>query len=57
MPALSGLLMNACLLFAGALGIGFVSAIAGIGGGSLMVPYMILALGYDVKVAIATSLM
>jgi len=43
-------------LLAGALGIGFVSAIAGIGGGSLMVPYMILLLGYDVKVAIATSL-
>ena len=56
MPALSGLLMNACLLFAGALGIGFVSAIAGIGGGSLLVPFLVLVLGYDVKVAIATSL-
>ena len=44
-------------LFAGALGIGFVSAIAGIGGGSLMVPFMVLALGLDIKVAVATSLL
>ena len=44
-------------LFLGALGIGFVSAIGGIGGGSLMVPFMVLLLGYDVKVAVATSLL
>lgn len=44
------------LLFAGALGIGFVSAVAGIGGGTLMVPFMVIVLGYDVKTAIATSL-
>ncbi len=44
------------LLFVGAIGIGFVSAITGIGGGSLMVPFMVLVLNYDVKVAIATSL-
>jgi len=45
------------LLVFGAFGIGFLSAMAGIGGGSLLVPFLILALGYDVKVAIATSLM
>ncbi len=44
------------LLFLGAICIGVVSAIAGIGGGSLMVPFMVLVLGYDVKTAIATSL-
>lgn len=45
------------LLVLGAFGIGLVSAVAGIGGGSLLVPFLILALGYNVKVAIATSLM
>ena len=50
-------MLHLLALFVGALGIGFVSAIAGIGGGSLMVPFMVLALGYDVKVAIATSLL
>lgn len=44
------------LLFLGALGIGFVSAIVGIGGGTLMIPFMVLILNYDVKEAIATSL-
>ena len=44
------------LLFVGALAVGFVSAISGIGGGSLIVPYMILVLGFDVRVAVATSL-
>ncbi len=44
------------LLFLGALAIGFISAISGIGGGSLIVPYMILVLGFDVRVAVATSL-
>ncbi len=44
-------------LFAGALGVGFVSAIAGIGGGSLLVPFMVLLLGYDARVAIAASLL
>ena len=53
---IASLVMLLPALFLGALGIGFVSAIAGIGGGSLMVPYMILLLGYNVKVAIATSL-
>ncbi len=48
--------MTLALLFAGALGIGFVSAVAGIGGGTLMVPYMVIVLGYDVRTAIATSL-
>ena len=38
-------------------GIGLVSAIAGIGGGTLMVPLMVLVLGVDVKVAIASSLL
>ena len=50
-------LINMLVLFAGAIGIGFVSAVAGIGGGSLLVPFMVLALNYDVKVAIATSLL
>jgi len=45
------------ILIVGAFMIGFLSAIAGIGGGSLLVPFLILVLGYDVKVAIATSLM
>ncbi len=45
------------LIVIGALGIGFISAMAGIGGGSLLVPFLVLALGYDVKIAIATSLM
>ncbi len=44
------------LLFLGALAIGFISAISGIGGGSLIIPYMILVLGFDVRVAVATSL-
>ncbi len=44
------------LLFLGALAIGFISAMSGIGGGSLIVPYMILVLGFDVRVAVATSL-
>ena len=48
---------NLFLLFIGAVGIGFVSAITGIGGGSLMVPFMVLILDYDVKVAIAVSLL
>ncbi len=50
------MILDLVVLFLGAIGIGFVSAIAGIGGGSLMVPFMVLALGYDIKVAIATSL-
>ena len=45
------------MLFLGSIGIGFVSAIAGIGGGSLMVPFMVLVFNYDVKIAIATSLL
>ncbi len=51
------LLLTLLMLFGGALGVGFVSAIAGIGGGSLMVPFMVLLLGYNVRVAIATSLL
>ncbi len=49
--------MTPILIIVGAFGVGFISAIAGIGGGSLLVPFLILALGYDVKIAIATSLM
>ena len=48
--------LNFMILLVGALGIGFVASITGIGGGCLMVPFMILALGYDVKTAIAASL-
>ncbi len=50
------MMLDLVLLFVGAIGIGFVSAITGIGGGSLMVPFMVLVLNYDVKVAVATSL-
>jgi len=49
-------MLSFMLLFLGAIGIGFVSSIGGIGGGSLMVPYMILVLGYDARTAIASSL-
>lgn len=49
--------LDLILLFIGAVGIGFVSAITGIGGGSLAVPFMVLVLNYNVKVAIATSLL
>ncbi len=45
------------LVLVSAVGIGFVSAIAGIGGGVLVVPFLILVLGIDVKVAVATSLL
>jgi len=45
------------LAVAGGLGVGLVSSIAGIGGGSLMVPLMVLVLGVDVKVAVASSLL
>ena len=45
------------LVLVSAVGIGFVSAIAGIGGGVLIVPFLILVLGIDVKVAVATSLL
>ncbi len=51
------MLLDLLVLFIGAIGIGFVSAIAGIGGGSLMVPFMVLVLNYNVKIAIATSLL
>ena len=51
------MLIDLALLFVSAIGIGFVSAITGIGGGSLMVPFMVLVLNYDIKVAIATSLL
>ncbi len=44
-------------LFISAIGVGFVSAIAGIGGGSLLVPFMVLVLGYDIKIAVAASLL
>ncbi|ADI31527.1 sulfite exporter TauE/SafE family protein [Staphylothermus hellenicus] len=49
-------MLDLIILFLGALGIGFVSAIVGIGGGTLMIPFMVLVLNYDVKEAIATSL-
>ncbi|HDI73677.1 MAG TPA: sulfite exporter TauE/SafE family protein [Candidatus Korarchaeota archaeon] len=38
-------------------GVGLLSSIAGIGGGTIMVPLMVLVLGIDVKVAIASSLL
>ncbi len=48
-----------CFILAAAsgLGVGLVSSIAGIGGGSLMVPLMILVLGVDAKIAVASSLL
>lgn len=48
---------NILVLFAGAVCIGFVSAISGIGGGSLIVPFLVLVLNYDIRVAIAISLL
>jgi len=39
------------------IGVGIISSMAGIGGGTLMVPLMVLVLGVDVKVAIASSLL
>lgn len=49
-------MIDLLVLLMGAFGIGYISAITGIGGGSLMVPFMVIVLGYDVKQAIATSL-
>lgn len=49
------LLVLAALL-AGAFGAGVAGSYLGIGGGVLLIPYMTLALGIDIKVAIATSL-
>ncbi len=45
------------LALVSAVGIGFLSALVGIGGGVLVVPFLILALGTDVRVAVATSLL
>ncbi len=50
-------LMRLALLFLSALGIGFVSALAGIGGGSLIVPLLVVGFGFDAKIAVATSLL
>ncbi len=44
-------------IVSGGIGIGLISSVAGIGGGTLMVPFMILILGIDAKVAIASSLL
>ncbi|MEM2122642.1 MAG: sulfite exporter TauE/SafE family protein [Candidatus Bathyarchaeia archaeon] len=44
-------------VLAAAVGIGAVSSILGIGGGSLFVPLMVLALGLDGKTAVGTSLL
>ncbi|MGC8849538.1 MAG: sulfite exporter TauE/SafE family protein [Candidatus Bathyarchaeia archaeon] len=43
-------------VLAAALGIGAISSILGIGGGSLFVPLMVLALGLDGRTAVGTSL-
>ncbi len=51
------MLMRLTLLFLSALGIGFVSALVGIGGGALIIPLLILGFGFDAKRAIATSLL
>ncbi len=50
-------MINLLILFASALGVGFISAMAGIGGGSLLVPFMVLVLGYNIKVAVAAGLL
>jgi uncharacterized membrane protein YfcA len=44
------------LLLAGSIVAGMAGAYLGIGGGILLIPYMTLLLGVDIKVAIATSL-
>ena len=49
-------LPNMLILSAGAIGISFVSATTGISEDSLLVPFMVLTLNYDVKTAITTSL-
>lgn len=50
------MMITAFLLFAIATCIGMVSAALGIGGGSLMVPFLVFLVGLDVKHAIAVSL-
>jgi len=50
-------LFDMLVLFVGAVCVGFVSAISGIGGGSLIVPFLVLVLNYDIRVAIAVSLL
>ncbi len=49
--------MEYLLTMASGVLIGVVSALAGIGGGTLMVPFMTLILGINAKVAVASSLM
>jgi hypothetical protein len=44
------------MLIATGLGVGFLSAMLGIGGGSLIIPVMVLVFGYSIHTAIATSL-
>ncbi len=50
------MILKLLALLNGTLGIGFVTAIVGIGSWSLLISYMILTLGYGVKEAVATSL-
>lgn len=48
-------MQTAILLIAGAVG-GFVSAIAGIGGGIVIIPVLVILLGYSQKLAQGTTL-
>jgi hypothetical protein len=50
------LLLVLVLLLAGSIIAGMAGAYLGVGGGILLIPYMTLLLGVDIKVAIATSL-
>lgn len=45
------------LVFAAGLGIGFLTGFIGVGGGFLIVPVMVFALGCSMQIAIATSLL
>jgi len=57
MRLLYSLSMNTIIiLIATGLGVGFLSAMLGIGGGALIVPVMVLIFGYSIHTAIATSL-
>jgi uncharacterized protein len=47
---------DASLLLAVGLGAGWLGALAGIGGGILVVPILVLGFGVDIRIAVATSL-
>jgi uncharacterized protein len=48
---------NAALIVSTATGVGLVTGFFGVGGGFVVVPALVLALGYDMPVAVGTSLL